>query len=140
MDEKKFEEVLGELPRTFRPPVDPRYDEMWSAIEAAHFDTPAKRSDIRRRTLTVLPWLAAAAAQPPRGSRARIRADRAASRREVEERSRSDSSGRRAGERSLPSQFRCDQSFSRMSTLMSRAKFLALFAAVAFVSTVNAQT
>jgi uncharacterized membrane-anchored protein YhcB (DUF1043 family) len=62
MDEKKFEEVLGELPRTFRPPVDPRYDEMWSVIEAAHFDAPAKRTDIRRRTLTALPWLAAAAA------------------------------------------------------------------------------
>jgi uncharacterized membrane-anchored protein YhcB (DUF1043 family) len=62
MEEKKFEEVLGELPRTFRPPVDPRYDEMWTAIEAAHFDAPANRTDIRRRTLTVLPWLAAAAA------------------------------------------------------------------------------
>jgi uncharacterized membrane-anchored protein YhcB (DUF1043 family) len=62
MEEKKFEEVLGELPRTFRPPVDPRYDEMWTAIEAAHFDAPAKRSDIRRRTISVLPWLAAAAA------------------------------------------------------------------------------
>jgi uncharacterized membrane-anchored protein YhcB (DUF1043 family) len=62
MDDRKFEEVLGELPRTFRPPVDPRYDEMWTAIEAAHFDAPAKRTDIRRRTLTALPWLAAAAA------------------------------------------------------------------------------
>src|SRR5437016_4716797 len=62
MEDKKFEEVLRELPRTFRPPVDPRYDEMWTAIEAAHFDAPAKRIEIRRRTLTVLPWLAAAAA------------------------------------------------------------------------------
>lgn len=62
MEDKEFEEVLGELPRTFRPPVDQRYDEMWTVIEAAHFDAPAKRTDIRRRTLTALPWLAAAAA------------------------------------------------------------------------------
>jgi hypothetical protein len=62
MEEKKFEEVLGELPRTFRPPVDPRYDEMWTAIEAAHFDVAEKRTEFRRRTFTVMPWLAAAAA------------------------------------------------------------------------------
>jgi len=61
MEEKKFEETVADLPRTFRPPVDPRYDEMWSAIEAAHFDSAAKRIGIRRRALTVLPWLAAAA-------------------------------------------------------------------------------
>ena len=62
MEDKEFEEVLGELPRTFRPPVDPRYDDMWSAIEAAHFDSAARRTDFRRRTFSVMPWLAAAAA------------------------------------------------------------------------------
>ena len=62
MEEKKFEDVLVELPRTFRPPVDPRYDEMWTAIEAAHFDSARGRSDTRGRTLTAMPWLAAAAA------------------------------------------------------------------------------
>jgi hypothetical protein len=62
MEDKKFEEILGDLPRTFRPPVDPRYDEMWNAIEAAHFDSAARRPEIRGRALTALPWLAAAAA------------------------------------------------------------------------------
>lgn len=60
MEEKKFEEIISELPRTFRPPVDPRYDEMWSVIEAAHFDSAAKRRG--RGALTFVPWLAAAAA------------------------------------------------------------------------------
>jgi hypothetical protein len=62
MEETKFEELLGDLPRTFRPPVDPRYDEMWSAIEAAHFDSSAKPSHWRRRVFVAAPWLAAAAA------------------------------------------------------------------------------
>ena len=61
MDEKNFEDIIADLPETFRPPVDPRYDEMWRAIESAHFDSAGKRRDVRRRTLTALPWLAAAA-------------------------------------------------------------------------------
>jgi len=61
MEEKKFEQIIGELPLTFRPPVDPRYDEMWSAIEAAHFDSAVKRAANRRRMFSVAPWLAAAA-------------------------------------------------------------------------------
>ena len=61
MEENGFEEIIGDLPRTFRPPVDPRYDEMWSAIEAAHFDAPRKVFPIRR-AVRVAPWLAAAAA------------------------------------------------------------------------------
>lgn len=61
MEEKKFEQIVDELPRTFRPPVDPRYDEMWNAIEAAHFDSAVKRAGKRRRMLSVAPWLAAAA-------------------------------------------------------------------------------
>lgn len=62
MEEKKFEEILTALPRTFRPPVDPHYDEMWNAIETAHFDSIARRQDTRRRTFPLIPWLTAAAA------------------------------------------------------------------------------
>ena len=61
MEEKEFEQIIGELPQTFRPPADPRYDEMWSSIEAAHFDSAVKRAGIRRRFVSVAPWLAAAA-------------------------------------------------------------------------------
>ncbi|MDQ6717213.1 MAG: hypothetical protein M3Z17_02565 [Gemmatimonadota bacterium] len=60
MEERKFDEIIGELPRTFRPPVEPRYDEMWSAIEAAHFDNAVKHGG-RRRLPSIAPWLAAAA-------------------------------------------------------------------------------
>jgi hypothetical protein len=62
MDDRKFEETIENLPRTFRPPVDARYDEMWSVIEAAHFDAAEKRKSLSRRAFTVAPWLAVAAA------------------------------------------------------------------------------
>jgi uncharacterized membrane-anchored protein YhcB (DUF1043 family) len=62
MDDKKFEGTLNDLPRTFRPPVEARYDEMWSVIEAAHFDAAENRKSLARRAFTVAPWLAVAAA------------------------------------------------------------------------------
>jgi uncharacterized membrane-anchored protein YhcB (DUF1043 family) len=61
MQDDRFEEIIGELPATFRPPADPRYDEMWSVIESAHFDAPARSAPLRR-AMSVAPWLAAAAA------------------------------------------------------------------------------
>jgi hypothetical protein len=62
MEDKEFERIISELPRTFRPPADPRYDEMWHAIEAAHFDAAVGRLAFRKRALSFVPWLAAAAA------------------------------------------------------------------------------
>jgi hypothetical protein len=62
MDDRKFEKTLADLPRTFRPPVDARYDEMWSVIEAEHFDAAEKRQSLSRRAFAVAPWLAVAAA------------------------------------------------------------------------------
>lgn len=62
MEEKKFEQVIAEFPRTFRPPVEPRYDEMWQAIEAAHFDAADRQSSRIHRALSIAPWLAVAAA------------------------------------------------------------------------------
>lgn len=60
MDENRFNDVLDELPRTFRVPPQPPLDQMWSVIEGAHFNsttaTPARRGIASR-----IPWLAAAA-------------------------------------------------------------------------------
>ncbi len=61
MEEKRFDEVIAELPRTFRPVGEAPYDEMWKNVEAAHFDAEAGRSVARVRVLRVIPWLAAAA-------------------------------------------------------------------------------
>jgi hypothetical protein len=61
MDEKRFDEVLRDLPRTFNPPTQPPLDDMWAVIEDAHFNAPAlvpSHRGIMRRA----PWLAAAAA------------------------------------------------------------------------------
>jgi len=62
MEESRFEEIIAELPRTFRPPAAPAYDEMWTAIEAAHFDAARERATRTRRVLFTAPWLAAVAA------------------------------------------------------------------------------
>jgi hypothetical protein len=61
MDDKRFDEVIRELPRTFNPPLQPPLDEMWPAIEDAYFDAPAAISRPRGIASRV-PWLAAAAA------------------------------------------------------------------------------
>jgi hypothetical protein len=61
MDEKRFDEVLQNLPRSFNPPVQPPLDDMWAVIEDAHFNAPASVSSTRGTTWGV-PWLAAAAA------------------------------------------------------------------------------
>jgi hypothetical protein len=57
MDEDQLDELLKQLPREYNAPPAPPLDEMWTAIELAHFDaaraTPAARS--------YAPWLAAAA-------------------------------------------------------------------------------
>jgi hypothetical protein len=60
MDEKRFDEVLHELPRTYKVPPEPPLDQMWSVIEDAHFSaaTPATP---RRGIAARIPWLAAAA-------------------------------------------------------------------------------
>jgi len=61
MDEKRFDEVLRDLPRSFNPPAQPPLDDMWTVIEDAHFNAPASASSHRRVTRQA-PWLAAAAA------------------------------------------------------------------------------
>jgi hypothetical protein len=61
MDEKRFDEVLRDLPRSFNPPDQPPLDDMWAVIEDAHFNAPALTSS-PRRTMSRAPWLAAAAA------------------------------------------------------------------------------
>ena len=62
MDEREFERIIAELPRTFRLPAEPPYDEMWRAVEASQFDSAARRTALRKRALSVVPWLAVAAA------------------------------------------------------------------------------
>jgi len=65
MDDREFDRIVAELPRTFRPPGEggePPYDEMWRAIEASHFDAAQRRVAFRSRALSIAPWLAAAAA------------------------------------------------------------------------------
>ncbi len=61
MDEKRFDEALRELSRSFNNPPDPLLDEMWGVIEDAHFNSPASvpRSGA---LISRAPWLAAAAA------------------------------------------------------------------------------
>ncbi len=61
MDEKRFDEVLRDLPRSFNPPAQPPLDDMWAVIEDAHFNASASASSLRRMRLRA-PWLAAAAA------------------------------------------------------------------------------
>ena len=61
MDEKRFDELLRDLPRSFNPPAQPPLDDMWAVIEDAHFNAPASVSS-PHRTFRRAPWLAAAAA------------------------------------------------------------------------------
>jgi hypothetical protein len=61
MDEKRFDEVLRDLPRSFNPPAQPPLGDMWAVIEDAHFNAPASVSS-HRRVIRQAPWLAAAAA------------------------------------------------------------------------------
>ena len=61
MDDDRFEDVLRDLPRSYNEPPAPPLDEMWAAIERAHFDTPVPIT--RARSVVVrAPWLVAAAA------------------------------------------------------------------------------
>jgi len=57
MDEKRFDDVIRNLPEDFKVP-DPPLEEMWRVIENAHFDRHAATSRGWTRTA---PWLAAAA-------------------------------------------------------------------------------
>ena len=59
MDEDRFDEVIRDLPRSFNAPPAPPLDEMWSAIEDAHFNAPQARPSSRGSFFTT-PWLAAA--------------------------------------------------------------------------------
>jgi len=59
MDDDRFEEVIGDLPRSFNSPPPPPLDEMWSVIEDAHFDAP-QSSTASRGSFLSTPWLAAA--------------------------------------------------------------------------------
>lgn len=61
MDEKRFDEVLRDLPRSFNSPDQPPLDDMWAVIEDAHFNAPASVSP-RQGMMRQAPWLAAAAA------------------------------------------------------------------------------
>jgi len=61
MDEKRFDEVLRDLPRSFNPPAQPPLDDMWAVIEDAHFNAPASVSSTHG-SMRRAPWLAAAAA------------------------------------------------------------------------------
>jgi hypothetical protein len=60
MDEKRFDEVLRDLPRSFNPPAQPPLDDMWAVIEDAHFNGPAS-VPTGQGMMRVTPWLAAAA-------------------------------------------------------------------------------
>jgi len=60
MDEKRFDEVLGDLPWSFNPPDQPPLDDMWAVIEDAHFNAPASVSP-HRGIIWRTPWLAVAA-------------------------------------------------------------------------------
>jgi hypothetical protein len=60
MDEKRFDEVLRDLPRSFNSPDQPPLDDMWAVIEDAHFSAPASVASHRGSPRAL--WLAAAAA------------------------------------------------------------------------------
>lgn len=61
MDDNRFDDVIRDLPRSFKTPPEPPFDEMWTVIEDAHFNTPIPISTTPRITSRA-PWLAAAAA------------------------------------------------------------------------------
>lgn len=60
-DDDRFDDVIRDLARSFKTPAEPPFDEMWTVIEDAHFNTPIPISTTRRITPRA-PWLAAAAA------------------------------------------------------------------------------
>ena len=60
MEENRFDDVLHELPRTYKVPPEPPLDQMWSVIEDAHFNAAAS-APARRGIASRIPWLAAAA-------------------------------------------------------------------------------
>lgn len=73
MDDKRFDDVLRDLPRDFNEPGKPPLDEMWTVIEDAHFNAPVPISSTREGMsraplyskggmMSRAPWLAAAAA------------------------------------------------------------------------------
>ena len=59
MDEKRFEDLIRNLPQDFEVP-EPPLEEMWRVIESAHFDAPVS-SPASRGFARSAPWLAAAA-------------------------------------------------------------------------------
>ena len=60
MDDTRFEKLIHELRWNFNVPPEPPLDEMWTAIERAHYDAPATvRSGFGMGSQA--PWLAAAA-------------------------------------------------------------------------------
>jgi hypothetical protein len=61
MDDDRFDDVLRDLPRRFNTPPEPPLDEMWTAIEDAHFNAPVPISTTRGMTSRA-PWLVVAAA------------------------------------------------------------------------------
>lgn len=61
MDDNRFDDVIRDLPRSFKTPPQPPLDEMWAVIEDAHFNAPSSISTHSRPSASV-PWLAAAAA------------------------------------------------------------------------------
>ncbi|MDQ6872369.1 MAG: hypothetical protein M3037_10225, partial [Gemmatimonadota bacterium] len=61
MDEKRFDELLRDLPRSFNTPDQPPLDDMWAVIEDAHFNAPASVSTVHG-VMRKAPWIAAAAA------------------------------------------------------------------------------
>jgi len=60
MDEKRLDEVLSGLPRSFNDPPPPPLDEMWTVIEDKHFNA-ATSTPRRSGSRSLAPWLAAAA-------------------------------------------------------------------------------
>jgi|SRR5689334_12319194 uncharacterized membrane-anchored protein YhcB (DUF1043 family) len=59
MDDDQFDEVIRDLPQNFNAPPAAPLNDMWSVIEAAHFDAPQAKPTSRASFLST-PWLAAA--------------------------------------------------------------------------------
>ena len=60
MEEERLDQVLSALPRDFNDPPPPPLEEMWTVIEAAHFNSRAS-TPVKTRNRSLAPWLAAAA-------------------------------------------------------------------------------
>lgn len=61
MDEDRFEDVLRDLSRSYKPTPAPPLDEMWTVIEDAHFNAPIPITSGRTWSSRA-PWIVAAAA------------------------------------------------------------------------------